>query len=111
MRYGSVALAILASSIGVVLVLASLGFSDILRLVSIPVTAVGAWTLAFGLVARDRYYGIWGGLLTSIGLALLLEIYTKNLLLNFAVALVILPLVFLALSMAGKRRALPSELP
>ncbi|MEM0093703.1 MAG: hypothetical protein QW230_03565 [Thermofilum sp.] len=104
MKYGAVAVALAASSLGVVLLLVSLGYSDLLRLVSIPLVALGGWTLAFGLAAREKYYGVWGGLLTGIGLALLLEAVTGNLLLNFSVLLIILPLALLAAGKPGSRQ-------
>lgn len=104
MRYGAVALAVTASSMGVVLLLVSLGYVDPLRLVSIPIIALGVWTLAYGVAAKERYYGVWGGLLTGVSLALILEAVTGNLLLNFSVLLIILPIALLATSRLGSRQ-------
>lgn len=105
MKYGSVALALAVSSAGVVLLLVSLGYLDALRLISIPLTALGSWTLAFGVATREKYYGVWGTLLLSAGLALLLEMITGSLLLNFSVLLIVLPVVLMAASKLGKQRA------
>ncbi len=102
MRYGAPALAILAASLGVVLLLVSLGYAHAPTLASVPLLSLGAWTLVYGARARSSYHGAWGGLLAGVGLALLLERVTGNLLLNFAVLIIAFSLAGLALSLRGR---------
>ncbi|MEM0226068.1 MAG: hypothetical protein QXP94_06365 [Thermofilaceae archaeon] len=101
MRYGSVALAVTTASIGVVLLLVSIGYVHALTLASIPLIALGSWTLAYGVHDRSSYHGFWGGLLVGLGLALLLERVTGNLLLNFAALIIALSIGGLLLARKG----------
>lgn len=101
MRYNSVALTVTVSSIGVVLLLVSIGYVHALTLVSIPLLALGSWTLAYGVYSRNSYHGVWGSMLTGLGLALLSEQVTGNLLLNFAILIIALSVGGLLLARKG----------
>lgn len=84
------ALAIIAASIGMIGVLISIGYLAPYVLASIPLIALGIYTLAFSAIADDkRYYALWGSIITGLGIALALEKVTGNLLLNLSVLLIV----------------------
>lgn len=92
--YGGLALAVIAASVGVVGVLVSVGYLDPYVLASIPLLALGTYTLVFSAVARDRgYYALWGSIIAGLGAALALVTVTGSLLLNFSVLLIALALL------------------
>lgn len=92
--YGGYALAILLVSIGVDGVLASIGYTSPIILISIPLLSLGVYTILFSAIAGDwRYYLLWGLILSSLGASLMLTLVTGNLMLNLSVSLIIIVLV------------------
>lgn len=93
-NYGGLALAVIAASVGVVGVLVSVGYLNPYVLASIPLLALGTFTLAFSAAAKDKgYYALWGSLVAGLGAALALVTVTGSLLLNFSVLLIALALL------------------
>lgn len=88
------ALAVITASIGAIGVLISIGYLALYVLASIPLLALGIYTLAFTAIADDkRYYILWGSLMTGLGTALAMETVTGNLLLNLSILLMVSALI------------------
>jgi hypothetical protein len=88
--YGGYALAIILISVAIDGILVSTGHANLLILICIPLLSIGVYTMIFSAFASDwKYYLVWGVILSSIGISLVLIPVTGNLLLNFSIVLII----------------------
>lgn len=101
--YGGYALAILLISIAIDGVLFSMGYRDLLILLSLPLVFLGLHAVFFSVFTTDwKYYLIWGLIMSCLGFSLFLTLFTGNIMLNLSISLIIIVVVGVVISRVSK---------